>query len=58
MKTKTETKKHQQLKRIKKVEQLLNDSDIVWPKYGSESEFELATRIVDTLDKEEASPNT
>jgi hypothetical protein len=36
-------------KQIKDVEDILSNSDIVWPKYGSESKTELATKIVDSL---------
>ena len=40
-------------KQIKDVEDILSNSDIVWTKYGSESKFELATQIVDTLNNNE-----
>ena len=34
----------------KKIEQILESSDIVWSKYGSETIGELANKIVNTLD--------
>ena len=38
-------------KQIKDVEDVLHYSDIVWSKYGTESIHELATKIIDKLNK-------
>lgn len=37
----------------KDVEDILSSSDIVWPKYGSDSKTELADRIVTKICQEE-----
>lgn len=34
---------------IKKIKQILSDSDIVWPKYGSDTIEALAQKIMDKL---------